>query len=316
MRAVPAVRYATGLVGIAAAAVIIRSLFGDLSFERILPILLGSILCMAILVILSAAVEGPKAGRQPIAKVFLWAACLFMMAFMLLTVTAVSVGWPTIWARLILPEHAIEAQPRPISQAPVPQPKSANSTAALPSDGAASASVFDETPVAAPISTARSGQVERLSGPGRSARSDVAPEVRSSAPLVGGQAPSVAPPAAITVPPHTTLTVESHDTGTSATPSETNDSSSARRRITVINSTNREVVFITSCPVPDSCFGTDMIPYDTLEPGEQIDLSFQQNKCQFAVFVQFATGQRISGEVDVCRNNRLRIGEERVRGAR
>jgi TonB family protein len=107
-RAVPAVRYATGLVGIAAAIFFIRGLLPDVSLAAMLPLLLGTLACMTALVLVSAAVTAPTAGQSTVALVFLWATCLFIITFMFFTVTAVGFGWPTSWAKLMLPASAFD----------------------------------------------------------------------------------------------------------------------------------------------------------------------------------------------------------------
>lgn len=103
--AVPAVRYAVGLVGIAAAIALLRGFLPDVGIVGMLPILGGTIVAMALLVILAAAVAAP--GNTSIAQTFLWATCIFVITFMFFTVTAVAFGWPPAWARLILPQSAI-----------------------------------------------------------------------------------------------------------------------------------------------------------------------------------------------------------------
>lgn len=108
-KAVPAVKYAVGLVGIAAAVSLARGFLPGVGVVAMLPLLGGFILVMAVLVILAAAVASP--ARTPVAKLFLWATCLFTIAFMLFTVTAVAVGWPRAWAQVILPGEAPPSLP-------------------------------------------------------------------------------------------------------------------------------------------------------------------------------------------------------------
>lgn len=107
-RAVPAVRYATGLVGIAAAAIIIRALVGDVPVASMLLVAGVMILAMAMLVIFAASADAPKKRRSAVGMAFLWAACLFTIFFMSITVTAVTFGWPKGWAHTILPTQAVE----------------------------------------------------------------------------------------------------------------------------------------------------------------------------------------------------------------
>lgn len=107
-KAVPAVKYATGLVGVAAALLIIRGLMPDMEIAGILPLLVGTIVAMTALLLLSAAASGPAKSRSGPAIMLLWATCLFVIAFMFFTVSAVAFGWPDRWARLVLPEQAVD----------------------------------------------------------------------------------------------------------------------------------------------------------------------------------------------------------------
>ena len=104
VKAVPAIRYAVALVGIAAALALIRGFIPDVGLESMLPIFGGALIAMAAVVVLAAAV-GSKA-RSRVGEVFLWAVCLFVIVFMILTVTAVVFGWPSAWARVFLPPAA------------------------------------------------------------------------------------------------------------------------------------------------------------------------------------------------------------------
>lgn len=118
-KAVPAVSYAIGLAGIAAAFAFIRTLFGDVSLPAMLPLLVGAILIMAVLAIFASALPRQSVaienGRRVkveepsiLGKIFLWAVCIFVIIFMVFTVTAVAVGWPRAWAYIMLPREAAE----------------------------------------------------------------------------------------------------------------------------------------------------------------------------------------------------------------
>ena len=120
-KAVPAVTYAIGLAGIAAAIAFIRTLFGDVSLPAMMPLLIGAIIVMAVLALFASAVaprteeEDARRRRQrrrrlpdTPGEVFLWAVCIFVIVFMGFTVTAVGIGKPRAWAFLLLPREAAE----------------------------------------------------------------------------------------------------------------------------------------------------------------------------------------------------------------
>jgi hypothetical protein len=121
IRAVPVVKYAMGLTGIAASFALIRGFFPDVGLTAMMPLLIGAIVLMAVLAIFALSLprqtfsattadgrivetEEPKL----IGKVFLWSVCIFVIIFLLFTVTAVAVGWPENWTRIILPQSAAD----------------------------------------------------------------------------------------------------------------------------------------------------------------------------------------------------------------
>ena len=120
IRVVPVVKYAMGLAAIAAAVAIARGLFPDVGLPAMLPLLVGAMIAMAILATLAAALERHRRfirqGQREamvdhpaiVGTVLLWAICAFVIIFMSFTVTAVAAGWPSQWARILLPEPAAE----------------------------------------------------------------------------------------------------------------------------------------------------------------------------------------------------------------
>lgn len=108
IRKVPVLKYAMGLVGVAAALAITRGLLPDVGLAAMFPVFVGSIIAMAVLLILAAAAGQPAARRAKVANVFLWATCIFVIVLMAFTVSAIALGQPTRWAEIILPKKASE----------------------------------------------------------------------------------------------------------------------------------------------------------------------------------------------------------------
>jgi hypothetical protein len=152
-KTVPAVRYAVGLVGIAGAITLIRGFLPDVGVVAMLPVLVGAILAMTVLVILAAAVASP--ARTPVANAFLWAVCVFVITFMLFTVTAVAINWPSAWADLILPSRAASvslAAAASGNSRSKPQPVAAGSKVANEAEIRPSLPSTETHPAPAPVS--------------------------------------------------------------------------------------------------------------------------------------------------------------------
>ena len=100
---VPAVKYATGLVGVAAALSLIYAFLPGVSPTGIGVLILYALIAMLALFLVATAVRvaGPLVIAPAIA--LLWATCALIIAFMFFTVTAFAVGWPKTWALTILP---------------------------------------------------------------------------------------------------------------------------------------------------------------------------------------------------------------------
>jgi hypothetical protein len=98
-RAVPAVNYALGVVGVAAAGALIILILG---YGRGAVIVLGGLLIAMLLLFAFArlaAVQNPWALRAGV--LLLWAGVVFFCVFLLFTATAVAVAWPCNWARFL-----------------------------------------------------------------------------------------------------------------------------------------------------------------------------------------------------------------------
>lgn len=98
-RAVPAVDFALGAAGIAAAGAIIVGLLGD---GRAAVIILGGVfIAMLLLFAFARLVAAQNRSAILAGVVLLWAVTLFFCTFLLFTTTAVAVGWPPAWASLL-----------------------------------------------------------------------------------------------------------------------------------------------------------------------------------------------------------------------
>lgn len=106
---VPAVKYATGVVGIAAAIAIVRGLLGDVSLAGMVPVIIGAVICMTVLLIFAKAVASPHIGNSAALIVFFWAVCIFVITLMAFTITAIAFAWPGKWAEIILPHEAVRS---------------------------------------------------------------------------------------------------------------------------------------------------------------------------------------------------------------
>ncbi|MEH3117601.1 MAG: hypothetical protein PGN25_08360 [Methylorubrum populi] len=96
---VPSLRFASGLVGIAAAGTIIVSLMSKNGDPYILA---GSVLVgMAVLFIFSVAVTSGVIGGGYAASALIWSINLFFITFLFFTVFAFSSGLPCNWAKFI-----------------------------------------------------------------------------------------------------------------------------------------------------------------------------------------------------------------------
>src|SRR5262249_52372261 len=120
-RAVPAVNYALGVAGIAAAASIVGFFVGK---GRESIIILGGIFAaMILLYIFGALVSFSKQGSFIYAAgvLLLYAVLLFFCTFLVFTVSAVAKGWPPAWAH-VLGLETIVAQSTQLSPTSSPSP--------------------------------------------------------------------------------------------------------------------------------------------------------------------------------------------------
>ena len=119
VNAVPVVRYALGLVGVAAAMSIIRTLpkIGEVPLAAMGPLLIGMIVVMGALALLALIFAPRQETRDRPAQVFLWAICLFVIALMIAYLSALIFGVPRQLALTILPRQAADSPLIPIGPA-------------------------------------------------------------------------------------------------------------------------------------------------------------------------------------------------------
>jgi hypothetical protein len=95
-QAVPAVDYALGVAGLAAAASIVGAFLG---YSRSSIIVLGGIfIAMILLFAFAGLVKSQSSTVYPAGVVLLYSVILFFCTFLGFTVTAVGFGWPPAWA--------------------------------------------------------------------------------------------------------------------------------------------------------------------------------------------------------------------------
>lgn len=98
-QAVPAVDYALGAAGVAAAAAVVTTFLGR---GQATLIILGAMLVAMLLLFAFASLVSAKSKAAVRAGVMLlWAVTLFFCVFLVFTVTAVAFEWPRAWASLL-----------------------------------------------------------------------------------------------------------------------------------------------------------------------------------------------------------------------
>lgn len=98
-KAVPAVNYALGVAGIAAAAALVSLLVGTNNSSVIL--LSSSFVGMVLLFIFSKLVVSSAPSIQFAGIVLVWMVLVFFATFLLITTTALVMEWPCNWATMI-----------------------------------------------------------------------------------------------------------------------------------------------------------------------------------------------------------------------
>ena len=138
-RAVPAVDYALGAAGVAAAGAIVSYLIGK---EQASIIIVGGMFVgMVLLFTFARLVSSQNAATTYAGVVLIWADTLFSCAFLFLTASAITFGWPPAWRAVLLP-----SQDDPVPRKPAVPPivisavDFANGQNVAPSSGGAAAS--------------------------------------------------------------------------------------------------------------------------------------------------------------------------------
>jgi hypothetical protein len=97
--AVPAVNYALGAAGIAAAGAIVTFFIGE---TKAAAIIFGAmIVAMVLLFAFSRLIVAKSAAATNAGIVLLWAVTIFFCVFLVFTTTAVAFGWPLTWASVL-----------------------------------------------------------------------------------------------------------------------------------------------------------------------------------------------------------------------
>jgi hypothetical protein len=95
-RAVPAVDYALGAAGVAAAGAIVTSMIGK---DKASVVILGGMLVAMVLLFVFARLSVAKSAAVTNAGiVLLWAVTVFFCVFLMFTASAFALGWPRPWA--------------------------------------------------------------------------------------------------------------------------------------------------------------------------------------------------------------------------
>ncbi|MET4699278.1 hypothetical protein ABIE65_002308 [Constrictibacter sp. MBR-5] len=99
IRQVPAVKYALGIAGIAAAGAIITRLLG---YDKASIIIIGVIfIAMILLYAFSGLIASRKTSTTMPGIILLYAVIFFFCTFLFFTVTAFAFQWPSAWAQFI-----------------------------------------------------------------------------------------------------------------------------------------------------------------------------------------------------------------------
>ncbi len=107
---VPAVKYATGLVGVAATAAIIAGIVKGYSSVSILAVAF-LILGMVVLYLFAMLARSTTKSTHYAGLALMWAVVLLVIIFMGFTTTAVAFDWPCNWAAILQLHDACRVEP-------------------------------------------------------------------------------------------------------------------------------------------------------------------------------------------------------------
>jgi hypothetical protein len=113
-KAVPAVNFALGVAGVAAAAAFVGAFVGG---TKAGIILIGSVFIgMILLFLFSTLITSKDASHKFAGEVLMWAVLIFFIVFLIFTVGAVAVGEPCNWATVLNVPCRVPREP-PVSEA-------------------------------------------------------------------------------------------------------------------------------------------------------------------------------------------------------
>ena len=126
LQSVPVIKYALGLAAISILFATARGAWPDVGISGMFPLLGGIMGLMILLIIVAAAGENRETTATP-ALVLVWGISLAFVTLLAMTISAIAIGKPRIWARLILPKEAVDAPlvaGGPVTKMPVTAPTS------------------------------------------------------------------------------------------------------------------------------------------------------------------------------------------------
>lgn len=161
LRSVPVVKYALGLAAIAIFLAVIRTATQNVGVGMF-PLMAGMLLLMVLLIVVAAAARNNGGASLP-AMFLVWVVVLFITVFLSFTVSAVLIGKPEQWARIILPPSVVDkpliavgpTEPRPT---PTPSVRPSAESSAVPEHAA-------EAPRPVPSAVSQSVGGEKATSP-------------------------------------------------------------------------------------------------------------------------------------------------------
>jgi hypothetical protein len=110
IQAVPSVKYALGVAGIAAAAAIVTTLLGGQSRLAIISISFV-VVGMFVLFLFSSLITSGSSAAKSAGITLMWATTIFVIIFMVFTTTVVASGYPCNWAEFLALRSACQTPP-------------------------------------------------------------------------------------------------------------------------------------------------------------------------------------------------------------
>jgi hypothetical protein len=107
MKDIPFVKYAGGVAAAAILVAVARTALPDVTLAAMFPVLIGMFLLMATLKLVSDAVQSSSISDW-FGKVIVGSIAITVVFFLTITASAIMVGMPSRWAKIILSEPAVE----------------------------------------------------------------------------------------------------------------------------------------------------------------------------------------------------------------